>query len=475
MQLAAGIQSSSRAARLAVSLACVLALVAPPAAALLEPPRSPTAAVADLEALQRAFQQVVDQVAPSVVGIRATRHHVTLVPPTEPDGKPTPLEQDVVVNGSGTVLAADGVILTSEHVVQGATDIDVLFFDGQRQRAAVIAADARSDLAILQVPRSALRPATIGDWTAVARGQWSIVIGNPFGLGLDGQLSVSVGVIANLGRQLPGLGEVDDRFYNDMIQITAPINPGNSGGPLFNIRGELIGIVTAMHTRAPADEGIGFAIPLTPLKQRLIETLRQGRAIHYGYLGLTVRAPNAAERVILGVGRGAVVEQIEPDGPAALAGIAVGDLVVGYERQTITGPAQLAELVGQSPVGAAVQIDLLRGGQPLTVQATVERRELSRVSWMRSGAVQWRGMRLADLTDEARRLLRVDAAAEGIVVIEVSADGPAERANFRIGEVITEVDGTPIRDTLEFLLRVRAAQGALPVTVRNAGVRTVAP
>ena len=90
------------------------------------------------------------------------------------------------------------------------------------------------------------------------------MIGNPFGLGRDGQLSVSVGVIANLGPQLPGLGEVDDRFYHDMLQITAPINPGNSGGPLFNIRGELIGVVTAMHTRAPADEGVGFAIPMTP-------------------------------------------------------------------------------------------------------------------------------------------------------------------------------------------------------------------
>jgi serine protease Do len=223
-------------------------------------------------------------------------------------------------------------------------------------------------------------------------------------------LSVSVGVIANLGRQLPGLGEVDDRFYHDMLQITAPINPGNSGGPLFNIRGELIGVVTAMHTRAPADEGIGFAIPMSPAKRRVVDTLCQGRPVEYGYLGVVVRALGTAERAALHLGHGVVVQQVEPEGPAAQAGLSVGDLVLEFEHQAVTGPAQFAELAGQSAVGSVVRLEVLRNERSETLRLLVERRDVSRVSWMRGGAIAWRGMRLTDLSPDARRPMRGDSA-----------------------------------------------------------------
>ncbi len=336
----------------------------------------------DLEAIQQAFQQVVERVAPSVVGIRACRHHVATAPP---DDDSTVREQRVLVNGSGTIIGEEGLILTNEHVVQSATEIVVLFYDGSESPATLVAADPRSDLAILHVARSGLVPATMCDWTKVARGQWTIVLGNPFGLGSDGQLSAAVGVVANLGRQLPGLGEADDRFYSDMIQTTAPINPGHSGGPIFNVRGELIGVVTAMHTRAPADEGVGFAIPMTPAKRRVIESLRQGRLIQYGYLGLTVRVPELEEREILGlaVSQGVVVQQVEPDGPAANAGVQAGDVIRDYEGHAVTGPGQLAELVGFTAVGTRARLDLVRDGRTTAVEATVGLREAERVAWMR--------------------------------------------------------------------------------------------
>jgi serine protease Do len=450
-------------------------VLAPRAAAGDDPPPTQPDAVADLEALQRAFQRVVDQVAPSVVGIRAQRHRVTTLPGANPGDKPETIEQELIVNGSGTVIGEDGLILTSEHVVQGASDIQVLFADGQQSRGTVWAADARADLAVLRVSRTDTRPVQMCDWETVARGQWSVVIGNPFGLGRDGQLSVSVGVIANLGRQLPGLGEVDDRFYHDMLQITAPINPGNSGGPLFNIRGELIGIVTAMHTRAPADEGIGFAIPMSPAKRRVVETLCQGRPIEYGYLGVVVRALEAAERAALHLGHGAVVQQIEPNGPAAQAGLSVGDLVLEFEHQPVTGPAQFAELAGQSAVGSAVQLDVLRDGRMETLRLVVERRDVSRVSWMRGNAITWRGMRLTDLSPDARRHMRVDSEAQGVVIIEVELDSPAGRAALRVGDVIEAAGGAPVRDTYEFLARVRGAEGPLVVSVRKVGSRSIEP
>jgi serine protease Do len=456
--------------RLAVWVFALALLLAPRGVRAGEPP-----AVADLAAVQAAFRQVVDQVTPSVVGIRAQRRHTALLGGGK--GDEGGAEQRVVINGSGTVIAASGLILTNEHVVQAAIDVRVLLHDGTDLPATIVGADARSDLAVLQVQRSGLAPVTMCNWASVARGQWAIVLGNPFGLGADGQLSVATGVVSNLGRQLPGLGEVDDRFYNDMIQTTAPISPGHSGGPLFNIRGELIGVVTAMHTRAPADDGIGFAIPLTPAKRRIIELLSTGHPIEYGYLGLTVRQPEPEERASLGLpaGQGAIVQLIEAGGPAASAGLLVGDVIREFERRSVTGPAQLAELTGQSPIGATVRLDVTRNGQPLTVTATVQRRDVNRVGWMRNGAVLWRGLRIADLTEDARRAMNVPAGARGVVVIEVTADSPAERADVQVGNVIERIAGTPVTSLADFLLVSRQAIGPAELTLRERGSRVIAP
>jgi S1-C subfamily serine protease len=228
----------------------------------------------ELEKLQSAFQEIVAEVSPSVVGIRVQRRHHAR---SDQRGRGSD-EQFVLVNGSGTIIDRNGLILTNEHVIKGADEIRVVFHDGQRETADVVSADPRQDLAILQVSRAGLEPAKICDWDSVARGQWSVALGNPFGLGSDGQLSVSVGVISNLNRQLPGLGDVDERSYSDMIQTTATINPGNSGGPLFNLRGELIGVITAMHTRAGGDEGAGFAIPMTDARRAMVARLARGSA-----------------------------------------------------------------------------------------------------------------------------------------------------------------------------------------------------
>lgn len=378
----------------AALLFAVLAVFAPPATARdAERGDAATEAVPDLEAIQRGFQRVIERVTPSVVGLRVQRRHVTVLSGSDAAGGAGTFEQTVIVNGTGTVLRADGLILTNEHVIQSADNIQVLFHDGQTLPATVVAADTRGDLAVLRVARRDLVPARLGDWSEVARGQWSIVLGNPYGLGRDGKLCASVGVISNLGRRLPGLGETDDRFYDDMIQTTAAICPGNSGGPLFNIRGELIGVVTAMHTRAAASEGICFAIPLNSAKRGLVERLIAGEAIAYGYLGITARPPAAAERQAAGLASdaGAVVETIEPGGPGARAALREGDVILEYNGQRVKNPAHLVELVGQTPAGRQVVLDVRRGRQPLTLRAAIDRRQRERVG----GLLRQRDTRMA--------------------------------------------------------------------------------
>ncbi|MFQ5806127.1 MAG: trypsin-like peptidase domain-containing protein [Phycisphaerae bacterium] len=431
----------------------------------------------DLEQIERAFERLVEQVSPSVVGIRVKRRYRAALPG---DQKPTGggiFEQLVTVNGGGTIIDPRGLILTNEHVIQSAHEIEVFFHDGHSLPATLVAADARGDLAVLKVERDDLTPARMVDWSEVARGQWTITLGNPYGLANDGKLSVSVGVIANLGRRLPGLGEVDDRFYSDMIQTTAAIHPGCSGGPLFNIHGELVGVITAMHTRAPADEGVGFAIPMTPGRCRTVQELREGRRVIYGYLGLTVRPLLPEERQGAGLGPqvGAVVKEVDPGGPAGAVGIRQGDLILRFDGQMVRGPGSLAELVGQTPPGKRVSLQLGRGEQRLVVHATVQRRQISRVGWMRGGAVMWRGMRLTDLTLQVRQRLGVDAAAVGVVVIDVEQDSPAQRAAVRIGDVIEGVAEAAVRDITAFQAQVRGQQGTVRIRVRRRGELVIHP
>jgi S1-C subfamily serine protease len=266
-----------------------------------------------------------------------------------------------------------------------------------------------------------------------------------------------------------------------MIQVTAPIHPGNSGGPLFNLAGEVTGIITAMHTRGPSDEGIGFAIPLSPFKQHVIRTLAAGQTVAYGYAGMTARAANPAERETLGGRPAVVVQKLESGGPAAAAGLRVGDIILGYGGVTVTGPGQMAELVGQTPVGTPVRVHFHRGpsgrdappAEPLEVELIVGKREASRVSWLRGDSVLWRGARLANLQEEVRRRLPVGNALTGVVVIDIEEDSPAARAGLRIGDVIEQVGTHPVHSVMEFIAALRETDGPVDLVVRDTGRRTV--
>jgi len=356
-----------------------LADAAPPAAA--DP-------LAEARRLERAFERIAQRVSPSVVALRSHRAYPLIEPDAGADSQDESLlEPLIVVHGAGTVISRQGHILTNEHVVHAAARIEVFFYDGTREDATLIGADPRSDLAVLQVRRRDLPPATMCRPGSVRRGQWAVAVGNPYGLGNDGSLSVSVGVISNLNRVLPGLGEDDDRFYYDMMQTTAQINPGNSGGPLFNLRGELIGVVTAMHTRAGVDEGVGFAIPLSETRRRIIERLRSGQTIEYGYIGLTVRCAEPQERQAAGApdGPGVCVLDVDPEGPAQRAGLRVGDIITRCDGVPVRSAAEMAHYIGLAPVGSRVRIEYIRAGRVRTVLVPLARRESCHVRRLRRG------------------------------------------------------------------------------------------
>jgi serine protease DegQ len=353
----------------------------------LDPVNSAEASAIEAAAdIERAFQAVADRVSPSVVGIKVQRRYVVPALPGDGgkegtgDGRAqTTFEQWVVVNGSGMVIGADGLILTNEHVIQSAADIEIALWDGRRLPATVVSSDPRSDLAVLRVESEGLQPVRFAEPKRVRRGQWAIALGNPYGLAADGRACLSTGVVSNLGRRLPGLGESDDRFYHNMLQTTAAINPGNSGGALFNLRGEVLGIITAMHTRATEGDGVGFAIPMTPVKASVVERLRRGESIVYGYVGLSVRDPRPDERRTADREEpaGAIVDDVLEGGPGAECDIRAGDLLLTFDTQPVQSAAHLAELIGAAPVGSRVRAEVQRGRRSIGVEIEVARRDAS--------------------------------------------------------------------------------------------------
>ncbi|MGE3181086.1 MAG: S1C family serine protease [Phycisphaerae bacterium] len=339
----------------------------------------------ELVRLESDFQQVIDDVSPSVVGIRVLRRTSFSFPLFESSSKNSEVQQLVAVNGSGMILTADGLILTNEHVIRGGDRIVVIRNNGFEHDAELVSADPRADLAVLRIPVSGLVPVRFTHEREVRRGQWNVAVGNPYGFGRDGKFCASVGVVSNTSRALPELGIEDDRHYTDMIQTTASINPGNSGGPLFNLRGDVIGIVTAMYLRNPGEEGAGFAIPLSAATRQRIQQLCTGGSVDYGYFGVTVRRlePNEARSLQLPKGVGVRVIDVDVEGPAARAGIRSQDVIVEYEGRVVASPEDLVAMASQARIGRRASVLARRGHERIETTMVISRRDPTRVASIR--------------------------------------------------------------------------------------------
>ena len=337
-------------------------------------------------------------------------------------------------NGSGVIIDAAGHILTNNHVVERAEDVKVTLTDGREYEARVVGRDPKTDLAVLQVEVSEPLPvATLGNSDSLRVGDWVVAIGNPFGL----SHTVTAGIVSGKGRVI-GAGP-----YDDFIQTDASINPGNSGGPLFNLRGEVVGINTAM---VPHGRGIGFAIPIDTAKPLIPQMVATG-SVTRGYLGVSIQSitPDLATALKLDGTRGALVGEVMPDSPAARAGLQTGDVITAFDGKPVASSQDLPGIVAETPIGQDVTVTVQRQGAPLELGVTVGKL-LAETAQATDGPESGRGNLGLYLRDRQAGARGDDdlTPANGVLVTRVQPGSPAAASGIRGGDVILQVDQKPV-------------------------------
>ncbi len=366
--------------------------------------------------------------------------------------------------GSGFVIRKDGIVLTNNHVVEKAKDITVRLSDGQQYTAKVLGRDPKTDLAVLKIEAKHTLPVVhLGDSDALRVGDWVVAIGNPFGL----DNTVTAGIVSAKGRAI-GSGP-----YDQFIQTDAPINPGNSGGPLFNERGEVIGINTAIFSQSGGNVGIGFAIPINMAKQ-LVPQLEEKGHVTRAWLGVTVQplTPDLAESLAVDDTHGALVAGVTPGSPAAKAGIKAGDVIIAYDNKKIDEHGGLPALVAATKIGETVRVEVVRDGAHRTVEVTVAKLADDDVPAQAAPNKGKWGLMLRELTPEERAQRSLEDG-QGVLVAGVAPGSPADEAGVRSGDIILQANRKPvgsvealraeagkIPDGKNLLLLVRPADGA---------------
>jgi serine protease Do len=354
--------------------------------------------------------------------------------------------------GSGVIVSSKGYILTNNHVVANAKDIKVSLSDGREVTATLVGADPKSDLAVLKVKGQVtnLKPIPLGDSDKLRLGDVVLAVGNPFGVGQ----AVTMGIVSAKGRA--NMGIVD---YEDFIQTDAAINPGNSGGALINLRGELVGINTAILSRTGGYQGIGFAIPTGMARPIMDSLIAKGKVVR-GWLGVSIRDVNRelSESHRLSLDRGVWIDGVVPGGPAAKAGIRRGDVVVSINHRACDKAAHLRNAVAAATVGKAVQVEIVRDGkrQNLAVVLAEAPRDTEGVLGERGGGREERGGPEGREVKLGVKVVPLDGAARarydiprdvthGVVVTSVSRDGLAGEIGLQPGDVIIQVNRSAVR------------------------------
>lgn len=426
-----------------------------------------------------SYADLVEKLSPAVVNISIKSEPKTIsgLPQGQNPFAGTPFEHffqgfqfdlDMPVQpqqalGSGVVISADGYVITNNHVVEHADEIIVKFNDNAKAyEATLVGRDSRNDLALLKLEAGTKIPAyaTLGDSSTLRVGDAVLAIGNPFGLGG----TVTKGIVSALGRQI-GQGP-----YDDFIQTDAAINPGNSGGPLFNGKGEVVGINTAILSRTGGSNGIGFAIPIDTVKLIVEQIKEHGRPIR-GWLGVQIQhvTKELAESFKLSEASGALVAQVVEGSPADKAGLKVGDIITTFNNQEIVEMSDLPKLVAETTVGNKVNMNIIRDGKKRTLSATIVELEEDTPAGMGTPSdgptPAALGLTVVKLTPSTRVQTNVTEGVDGLLVTQVAFNSAAAKSGIRRGDVLVEADRQKLTSVKQLRDLIKKS-GDTPLLVR---------
>jgi serine protease Do len=434
----------------------------------------------------RTLPDIAEAVVPSVVNISAMRAETEEDSPKNPMmddpmfreffGPDSPLDvprdRETRSLGSGVIVDRGGLVLTSAHVIDGARQVEIALSDGRELDGKVVGVDGRSDLALVRIegrPKN-LVPLPFGDSGKLRLGDVVLAIGNPFGVGQ----TVTMGIVSATGRSRVGI--VD---YEDFIQTDAAINPGNSGGALVNMRGELIGVNTAILSRSGGYQGIGFAVP-TAMADPIMRSLVAHGKVTRGWLGATIQEidRNLGAALDLEAHRGILVADVTPGGPAARAGIRRGDIITSLDGVPVTSSARFRNRIAFLPPGTPVKLGVKRGreARPVVIKlgnlrderrGAGERRNATARAPDRNGLMA--GVGIAELSPTARKKLAVPRTLDGVLVTAIEPGSASERMGLAVNDVILELDRRRVSSTADFRRRVRELGDTVVVLLYRGG------
>ena len=433
---------------------------------------------ADAKTVPDSFADLAQELLPSVVNISTTQviegragMKLPKLPPGSPfedffkeffeHNQPEQRSRQATSLGSGFIVGAEGYVVTNNHVIQDAEEITVILHDNTRLKAELVGRDKRTDIAVLKVkPKSKLTAVKFGDSDSARVGDWVMAIGNPFGLGG----TVTAGIISARGR------DINAGPYDDFIQTDASINRGNSGGPMFNLKGRVIGINTAIFSPSGGSVGIGFAIPSSVAGPVIKQLVKHGQ-VRRGWLGVHIQAvtEEIAETLGLKEASGALVASVIPDGPAEKAKMKAGDIILKFDGREVSKMRRLPRMVADTEVGKSVDILVWRGNKKVTLKAKVE--ELgetpAEVAAKTPGSgkgsestIDVLGLQLSSITAKLKSKYSLGKDLKGVVVTKVTESGPAAEKGIRPGDVIVEISQQEVTEPADIEKKVAEAEKA---------------
>jgi Do/DeqQ family serine protease len=451
--------------RLLTALVVTAALIAPAQAQDRVVPSSP-------QQLRLSFAPIVQRTQPAVVNVYAGK----TVPrnPLLDDpifrrffGIPGQLQPEQMQRslGSGVMVDSSGLVVTNNHVIEGADQVKVSLSDKREFEAEIVLKDSRTDLAVLRLKDAKEKFPTLdfANSDELLVGDVVLALGNPFGVGQ----TVTHGIVSALARTQVGITD-----YQFFIQTDAAINPGNSGGALVDLTGKLVGINTAIFSRSGGSQGIGFAIPANMVRVVVASAKSGGKAVQRPYLGARLQAvtPEIAETLNLKRPSGALVANVAPGSPAARAGLKVSDLIVSIDGQMIDDPNAFDYRFATRPLGGSAQVEIQRGGRPVKIAIPLEvAPDTGRDEIVIKSRSPFQGARVANISPALADQLRIDSNIEGIVVVEFEDNSPAQGVGFQKGDIILAVNNQKIAKTSDLERITREPQRLWRITVVRGG------